>query len=694
MNDPSGASLPVSEPLSGIVGRVAVEITSELDWDRAIETVLRILQESLRSDAVVLWTLNDERRALHLTAQRGLPGFDRDALGDVALDADDLVARAAREGRVVAASDIDALPATERLPIWLKLGFHPVVAVPLRGRGKVVGAIVSLASEVRALEPTEIHALDVVGNVLGLGLENARLHARLATNRLELERSFALIDSVFHNAPVGLALLDTSLRYVCVNATLAAINGLPAEEHIGRGVGDVLPSLAPVVEPLYRRALEKGEVIHNVEIAGRTIANPEEQRNWVASYFPTFTPDGQKLGVGVVVSEVTESRRVEAERERLLAQLEATIAAMPGGVVIYGPDVEIVKMNPAARRMVGYGPDQEAEPYQSRLPHLRIETTDGRLVPSEESPMVRAVHGDVTQGVVYRISPPGVEPLWVSVNTAPIRDPEGRIFGAVLNFVDVTALHQLQEQQADLLHAVSHDLRAPLSVIIGQTQLTQRAAAKRAIDHAIQKSLDAILSSARRMNAMIQDLVDSARLSSGALELHATRIDLRSFCAELWQRLPGVIESDRIVEEWPAEIPPVRADPDRLERILVNLLTNAQKYSPPGTPIRIRVATQANEVTVSVIDQGRGIAPKEIDRLFRRYYRTGVGQEQEHPEGLGLGLFITRRLVEAHGGRIWVESVLGAGSTFSFTLPIASSPDRKSGSRGRPRRGGSRHSPG
>jgi signal transduction histidine kinase len=173
------------------------------------------------------------------------------------------------------------------------------------------------------------------------------------------------------------------------------------------------------------------------------------------------------------------------------------------------------------------------------------------------------------------------------------------------------------------------------------------------------------------MNSMITDLVDSARLETGQIRLNRTSFDLKGFVVDLRERMararPGRIE--RIQVESREGLPPVLADPDRLERILANLLSNSLKYSEPDTPVTVRLVRADGEVVTSVADRGHGIAPEELPQLFGKYYRTRAGRE--HPESLGLGLYITRKLVEAHGGRIWAESEVGRGSTFSFSLPFA-----------------------
>jgi len=263
---------------------------------------------------------------------------------------------------------------------------------------------------------------------------------------------------------------------------------------------------------------------------------------------------------------------------------------------------------------------------------------------------------------------PDGQAVWMLVSAAPIRTSDGMLRGAVAAFRDITAQHELEEQREDILRAISHDLRSPLSAILGQAQLLDRLLQKADLERA-RTSAEAIAVSAQRMNAMIQDLVDAARLESGQLRLNLQAVDLSAFLSDLLRRLEPTLETARVRVDLPEGLPPVSADPNRLERILTNLLSNALKYSPPGTEVRVTAEPRDGEVVTSISDQGPGIPPEELPRLFRRYARTAVGEARR--DGLGLGLYITRKLVEAHGGRIWVQSQVGVGSTFSFSLPIA-----------------------
>ena len=357
------------------------------------------------------------------------------------------------------------------------------------------------------------------------------------------------------------------------------------------------------------------------------------------------------------------------EAQRRAAELDAALTAIPDGLAIYDATGEIVRMNRTAENMMGSLGWERGRPFVERVAWLRIETAELKPFPLEELPMVRALRGETVRGVVWVIHAPPGQAIWASVSAAPIRAADGRLLGAVATFTDITPLHEMEERREDLLRTVSHDLRNPLAAIQGQAELLLRALDKAGLTGRERKSTEAIITGAQRMNTMIQDLVDAARLEAGKLALTLQAVDLRMVLHDLLERLSSVLETGRVRLEAPEALPPARADRDRLERILTNLLSNALKYSTPGTPVTATVAQTDGEVVTSISDQGPGIAPEDLPHLFERYYRPRA--RPSAPEGLGLGLYITKGLVEAHGGRIWAESQVGVGSTFSFTLPVA-----------------------
>ena len=356
------------------------------------------------------------------------------------------------------------------------------------------------------------------------------------------------------------------------------------------------------------------------------------------------------------------------EAHRRAAETDATIASIAEGVIVYSRAGEIIRMNPGALRILRIHPGEEWGPScREQLATIQIETPDGLPFPSEELPAQRALRGETVHGVVMAIRRHG-ETIWASTSAAPIRSSDGRMLGAIVTITDITRLKRLQERQEDLLRAVSHDLRTPLTSILGHAQLLHRFILDGTPGDRMMASVEAITAGAKRMNAMIQDLVDSARLEGGQLHIRKHSLDLRSFVSDLLHSAGAVMETGRVRLEIPQGLV-VQADPDRLDRILTNLLSNALKYSPRDADVVVAAQDTEEDIRVSVIDRGPGVAPEDIPRLFERFYRT---QSSRGLEGLGLGLHIARMLVEAHGGRIWVESEVGKGSTFTFTLPRSS----------------------
>jgi signal transduction histidine kinase len=173
-----------------------------------------------------------------------------------------------------------------------------------------------------------------------------------------------------------------------------------------------------------------------------------------------------------------------------------------------------------------------------------------------------------------------------------------------------------------------------------------------------------------RIDAMLQDLVKVVALESGQVMLERVPVALPSLLDHLRETLAATLPMERVELRLPADLPPLLADPGRFERVLVNLISNALKYS--DGPVTVDAAGQDGSVVVSVRDHGPGIAPDDLPRLFTKYFRAPGAREQR--EGLGLGLYISRLLVEAHGGRIWAESTPGAGSTFRVAIPVAPAP--------------------
>lgn len=290
---------------------------------------------------------------------------------------------------------------------------------------------------------------------------------------------------------------------------------------------------------------------------------------------------------------------------------------------------------------------------------FRSKQSTGTEIPIEVS------NGDgQVQRRTYRIQ---VDPI--------INQPHGRnngFGGAVIVLQDMTVMKEEEEFQDSFVSTISHDLRTPLTAIQGfvDTMLMAINDGTPFDEETTKEFLTIVGHNAHRMLRLVNDILVLARLSKGMqLEL-----SLRPF--NLLESIKLVVESQRsMTPEWeirieaPEDLPEVVGDQERIDQVVANLLTNAIKYSSPGSTVTIRVTTDGENVTVAVIDQGIGIPKEALGKMFGRLYRV---QSEKHKgiKGHGLGLFLCKHLIELHGGKIGVESEYGHGSTFYFTIPI------------------------
>jgi signal transduction histidine kinase len=232
---------------------------------------------------------------------------------------------------------------------------------------------------------------------------------------------------------------------------------------------------------------------------------------------------------------------------------------------------------------------------------------------------------------------------------------------------DITERKRLEHAQQDFVAMASHDLLGPVTVLRARAQLMQR---RQTYDEA---AVGAILEQTARIERMIADLRGLVQVEGGQLLLRVTAVDLGPLVQEAVERVRLQATGHTVRLEVPAHPVVGQWDADRLGQVLDNLLGNAVKYAPAGSEIRVRIEADCHEARLRVIDQGRGIPAVVLPQLFERFYR---GEHGAGEGGLGLGLYISRMLVEAHGGRIGAASAPGAGSTFTVSLPLEPTPRR------------------
>jgi signal transduction histidine kinase len=271
----------------------------------------------------------------------------------------------------------------------------------------------------------------------------------------------------------------------------------------------------------------------------------------------------------------------------------------------------------------------------------------------------------------------GGDEVWLSLTEAVMHDPVGSVSGRIFAFRDVSSERIVEEMKSTFVSTVSHQLRAPLTSIYGFAETLLRRDVLFGEEER-RTFLEYIASEAQRLTTIVDTLLSVARLEAGDMQVELTPTDLRAVVSDAISSVQegAIVNGHRFVLELPDEPLAASADREKLGQILRNLLDNAVKFSPDGGTVTVEAHRRAGRVEVRVVDQGEGIPEAEREHIFSKFHRAdstgGHG-------GAGLGLFIARGLVLAMGGRIWVDSAEGGGSSFAFELPLAEATEQGAG---------------
>jgi two-component system phosphate regulon sensor histidine kinase PhoR len=340
---------------------------------------------------------------------------------------------------------------------------------------------------------------------------------------------------------------------------------------------------------------------------------------------------------------------LETERSKLVAVLEQ----LSDGVLIVDKQGLVQLINPAAQRI--FGKTEEKAMGQSIVTVLRQYQLIELWKQARETGESQSIPVEIPAKRVF-----------IQGEAIPLGET---LPGSTLMvFQDITHVRRLETVRRDFISNISHELRTPLASLKALTETLQESALND--PPAARRFLIRMETEVDALSLMVQELVELSRIESGKVPLQLQSVLPNELLSEAAERLRLQAERSglRLQLECPPDLPPVFADPPRMEQVVVNLLHNAIKFTPSGGDIRLSAQQEDDVVVFSVNDTGVGISPKDLPRIFERFYKADRARSGG---GTGLGLAISRHLVEAHSGKIWAESTEGIGSTFYFSLPIA-----------------------
>ncbi|MFI5296429.1 MAG: PAS domain S-box protein [Thermodesulfovibrionales bacterium] len=499
------------------------------------------------------------------------------------------------------------------------------------------------------------------------------------TERKRLQNEVLLreqrLNSFFKGATAGLALFDRDLRFMRINDTLAEINGFPAKEHIGRTVREILPELAPVIEPIFQRVLAGGEPVLDIEVTGETPRDPGVRRHWLESFFPVVDAEGNMDGVGTIVVEITRHKRAEEALMESERKYKSLVETTVDGIYQSDADGFFRFINQAGAEMFGHKSPEEmigksvlgywADPKERASFLDKLKRAKGLKV--------YPLRGKKKDGSVIHLE----------MSSHVLEDGQGRFMGIEGILRDVTERVDLEAQlrHAQKLEAVgqlaggvAHDFNNILSAIMGYGTLAEM---KLPHDHPVRHYMQQILQSSERAAALTRGLLAFSRKQPLRLELLGINEVIGKFEKFLRRLLREDIELNI---HYADEELKIMADRGQIEQVVMNLVTNARDAMPNKGRLSIetmRVVLGDDFVTVhgygrtgdfaviAVTDSGVGMDGETREKIFEPFFTT-----KEVGKGTGLGLATAYGIVKSHDGFINVYSEPGRGTSFKIYLPV------------------------
>ncbi len=479
--------------------------------------------------------------------------------------------------------------------------------------------------------------------------------------RAEAETQRARLYSLFMQAPVAIAIFRGSEHVIeLANDLHLQLWGRRAEDVLNKPLFEALPEArGQGYEELLARVLRTGNPYIANEHSARLIRNGQPEMvyfNFV--YQPLREVDGTISGVIVIANEITEQVRarqiVEVSEQRQLLALHAAQMGIWDLDLVHDTSVRTLRHD----QIFGYDSIQPEWGSQIFFRHV---------VPQDQAYAQQCLATALESGYLNlqcRIQWQDGSTHWIDVQGQVYYDAAGTPLRMLGVMMDITERKELESRRDEFLSVASHELKTPVTAIKGMTELLLRMAGRREASEKELRALNTVNRQIDRMTRLVNDMLDVSRIAAGKLAVSIESVDLCALLTEVVEQ-QQLVHTTHTLSLEPCAPCIVPGNHDRLQQVVLNLLSNAIQHSPSGSTISITMQQDTEQVTVSVRDSGHGIPKERQPHLFERFYQA----EKNPARGLGLGLYISKEIIEQHHGRIWVESETGHGSTFSFAVP-------------------------
>jgi PAS domain S-box-containing protein len=433
------------------------------------------------------------------------------------------------------------------------------------------------------------------------------------------------------------------------------------KEILGKKILDVFPEL---IDQKYSELLNKvysaGKVHREIESLAYVQGDDGLRKFYLDfEYNPLFETDGSVSGIMVTVNDVTEKVEARMKIEESEQKFRLLADSMPQHVWTSDTEGNLNYFNQSVFNFSGLTPDQIIKDGWIQIVH-----------PDDRDENIRTWMNAIATGkdflLEHRFLKHDGQYYWQLSRALPVRDRQGSIQMWVGTSTDINEIKKHQQEKDDFIKIASHELKTPVTTIKAYVQLLLSQGFTQQ-DQLLIKSLSTIDKQITKLAKLITDLLDVTKIEMGSFHTDKETFSITELIREIGDSIQATAHSHRIIFDQSTDIF-VTADKDRITQVLANLLTNAIKYSPNGDKIIIGINTNPGEIVVSIQDFGIGMANKDHERIFERFYRAEGTDSKTFP-GFGIGLFIVKEIISRHKGKVWVKSEKNSGSTFYFSLP-------------------------
>ncbi|MFO0304042.1 MAG: ATP-binding protein [Pseudanabaena sp.] len=683
-----------------LIAKIALHIRQYLDLEEILNAIVQEVRFFLKADRAVVYQFNPDMSGM-LVAEALLPPWEtclHRQLSDEHFP--ETMGGAYREGRVFVAPDVYKANLSEcHLQMLEQFPTRASLIVPILRPNNKTDPLWGLLCTYQCFEPrvweeTDIRLLQRLSVQLAIAIQQAQLYRNLQIANLSLEKEIrerkkaelalqqANVNLEIHvaertaelyqrqqefialaeNSPSVIMRLDLQLRYLYVNSAVERATGIPAKEFLGktlRGMGFPEKNVT-MLESAAQRLLETGEdQRYEIEYPFPEVQGMGYYR---AHLIPEYAPDGKIATILSIFYDITQSKLNEIalqESNRRWRYLLDNVSLIVVGVTCAG---EVEYINPFLLALTGYTIEEVIgkDWFSQFIPQI-----DQLEIREEFSSLLINDFPKYHQNAI--VTKAGEERM-ISWNNTILRSQDNEIIGTLSIGEDITEKLKVDRIKSEFISIVSHELRTPLASIRGALGLLSSGVLANRPETA-QNMLNIASSDTERLVRLVNDILDLERLESSKVKLDHNWCDVEvDLCQQAIETMQAIAIESQIEILCNIQSQQVFADQDRLVQTLVNLLSNAIKFSPPQSQVHLEAEQIANEIVFRVCDRGRGIPAAQLESIFERFHQVDASDSRQMG-GTGLGLAICRSIVQQHGGKIWVESVLSEGSTFSFTIP-------------------------